>query len=75
MTTPRRRVLRSTRAAATVVDPRQEQRLHRRRQQLQQERATLDRWMAKLKRAFHAVEKAQARINRLERQVPSSEAS
>jgi hypothetical protein len=35
--------------------------------QLEHERVTLSRWLQRLKRAFHAVEKAQRRIARFER--------
>lgn len=66
MTTIRRRVLRSTRPPAAGRD---EQRLVRVREQLSEERATLARWMTRLKRAFHAVEKSQVRVSRLERRL------
>jgi hypothetical protein len=36
---------------------------------LDAERATLSRWMTRLKRAFHCVEKSQARVGRLEREI------
>jgi hypothetical protein len=65
-TTPRRRVLRPLPAIAPV-DPRQQARIQKRREQLAKERAALDRWMVRLKRAFHAVERQQRRIARLER--------
>ena len=71
MTTARRRVLRS--APPTVTDARQQQRLVRVREQLASERAALARWMTRLKRAFHAVEKHQARIGRLERRLNQSQ--
>ena len=66
MTVPRRRVLRP-RPAPVSIDPRRQQQMHKRREQLAKERSALDRWMARLRRAFHAVEKQQARITRLER--------
>ena len=66
MTVPRRRVLRSQ-PAPVSIDPRRQQQLHKRREQLVKERTALDRWMARLRRAFHAVEKQQARIGRIER--------
>ena len=68
MATPRRRLVRP---AATVA-PTDQQRL-RRAQQLRdrrtQDRASLDRWMRRLKRAFHSMEKLQRRIARLDRQI------
>jgi hypothetical protein len=39
------------------------------RTHLGQERITLTRWMARLRRAFHTVERTQQRISRLERQL------
>lgn len=39
------------------------------RQRLAQERIAWSRWMPRLKRAFHAVEKIDRRICRLERQI------
>ena len=67
-TTPRRRVLRGTRPA-----PAQPERSDRRRQaqhaQLVRDQASLARWMTRLKRAFHTVEKLQRRIARAERQL------
>jgi hypothetical protein len=71
MTAARRRVLRS--APLTVTDVRHQQRLEKVREQLTQERAALGRWMTRLKRAFHAVEKQQSRIGRIERRLSQSE--
>ena len=68
MSTPRRRVLRPAHAIS-AVDVRQQARQQKRQEQVARERASLDRWMARLKRAFHAVEKQQNRIARLERQL------
>jgi hypothetical protein len=67
MSTVRRRILRSQRAPA--VDPRLTVRLERLSQKLERERAAHSRWMAKLKRAFHAMERGQRRITRLEKQL------
>jgi len=39
------------------------------------ERQLLTRWMKRLRRAFHAVEKIQARLTRLEKQLTSRETS
>lgn len=67
----RRRVLRSSRPSE--VDGRQSKRLQRRREQLAKERTSLLRWMAKPKRAFHAMERSQARVRRLERSLSQLE--
>jgi hypothetical protein len=40
---------------------------------LDAERAILARWMTRLKRAFHSVEKSQARVGRLEREIAKLE--
>jgi hypothetical protein len=68
MSRVRRRVLRSPQTT-TPVDPRRHARLDKKRSQLISERAALSRWMSKLKRAFHTVEKLQAKIGRLERDI------
>lgn len=67
MTTPRRRVLRPPRPSQTarLEDPR----LERIQSRLESEHEGLRRWMSKLKRAFHAVERHQNRITALERQA------
>lgn len=67
-TIPRRRVLRPV-PAVPEVDARRLSQLHRKRTQLEKERAALARWMSKLKRAFHSVERIQVRAARLERQI------
>ena len=66
MTTPRRRVLRSP---SPTQDPRLLRRIERQREQIAAEHEALTRWMRKLKRAFHEVEKLQARIIRREKQL------
>jgi hypothetical protein len=71
MTTPRRRLIRP--AIAGTPAPEQQRRLQRLRESLQWEQATLVRWMARLKRAFHAVEKSQRRIAQLQRQLTKTE--
>jgi len=43
------------------------------RGRLEAERNALSRWMTRLKRAFHAVEKSQLRIRRLEHLVARQE--
>jgi hypothetical protein len=45
------------------------------REQLHKEQQSLGRWMSRLKRAFHAVEKQQRRVTRLERQIASLDRS
>jgi hypothetical protein len=67
MTAPRRRLVRATPAAPLPAD--QQRRLQKLRGQLDQERAVLARWLTRLKRAFHTVERSQARLRRLERQI------
>ena len=68
MNTPRRRVLRSARPEPRV-DPRQHPRMQKTQAILEKERENLTRWMARLKRAFHSVEKLQLRIARMERRL------
>ena len=67
MTTPRRRVLRPPRTDAE--ESRRISKLATHRQQLDKEQQTLSRWMTKLRRAFHAVEKSQQKVTRLEREI------
>jgi hypothetical protein len=66
MTTPRRRVLRPS-ASVPDVDRRRQAAAAKRLMKLAKERELLQRWMSKLRRAFHAVETTQRRIGRLER--------
>jgi hypothetical protein len=73
MSAPRRRLIRPATSAAP--DPQQQRRLQKLRASLERERAALARWMSKLKRAFHAFEKAQQRTTRLERQIAQMEES
>lgn len=73
MSVPRRRLLRP--ASPSEAIPSRTPRTHqdrRREAQLARERLNLSRWMARLKRAFHAVEKHQGRIGRLERLLSRS---
>jgi hypothetical protein len=72
MTTPRRRLLRIP-LSAPVSGSSQQERLLRLRQRLASERAALARWMTRLRRAFHAVEKRLQSIARVERQIRQSE--
>ena len=64
-TTPRRRVLRPP-SPEPIPDPRQLARLERRRAQLSKDRASLKRWLTKLRRASNSVIDLHARIGRLE---------
>ena len=68
----RRRVLRSPRPAS-AAESRRLARLDKKRTQLEKERAAPARWMSKLKRAFHSMEKLQGRIGRLERDIAQLE--
>ena len=72
MTTPRRRVLRPIRVEP-VADPRQELQIQKRRTQLEQAHASIDRWMTRLRRAFNAIDKQRRRAIRLERQISQLE--
>lgn len=67
MTTPRRRVLRPPRT--DVEDARRQQKLSARRDQLQKEQTGLARWMSRLRRAFHELEKRQKTVRRIEREI------
>ncbi len=71
MTAPRRRILRPL--PKPVNDPQQIQRLQAWRSKLDLERQSFARWLTRLKRAFHAVEKQQGRISRLERLIAQGE--
>ena len=70
MTTPRRRIIRPEPTHDHRPTDRQLQKI---RTRLDSERHALARWMSKLRRAFHGVEKIQQRINRLERQIARKE--
>jgi hypothetical protein len=69
---PRRRLIRTT-AIPAQANPQQQRKAQRLRERLAKERASLARWQTRLKRAFNAVEKAQKKIVRLERQLTTSE--
>ena len=69
MAAPRRVVLRPQRPAADSDAQRQQRTLAQRRTRLQKEQQALVRWMSRLKRAFHAVEKQQRRVTSLERSI------
>ncbi len=65
--TPRRRIVRPT--PSIVTRPRPDPRIQKLRARLEVERAALARWMTRLRRAFHSVERIQRRLVRLERQI------
>jgi hypothetical protein len=67
---PRRRLVHPK---APPPDPQRQRRLRRLREDLEKERTALARWMARLKRAFHATERRQRRIARIERQLTKLE--
>ena len=62
MSTPRRRILRP---APVPSQPHLDRRIHKLQSRLEEERKSLARWMTRLKRAFHTVEKVQQRITRI----------
>jgi hypothetical protein len=72
MSTPRRRLIRPA-LLTTALSPQRQRRLQRLRTYLERERTLLARWMSKLTRAFHTVEKTQRRILRLERTLANQE--
>jgi hypothetical protein len=72
MTTPRRRIVRFT-SATPEPDPRQADRLRKLRERLAGERAALARWMLRLRRAFHQVEKRLRTVARIEREITKAE--
>jgi hypothetical protein len=74
VTTPRRRLVRRP-AHPPTGDERRQRQLARLRLRLEAQRQALARWMSRLRRAFHAVEKHQQRSQRLERQITQREGS
>jgi hypothetical protein len=68
MATPRRRLVRPA-AIATPTTQQRQRRAQQLRGRLAQDRTALNRWMSRLKRAFHSMEKLQVRIARVERQI------
>jgi hypothetical protein len=71
VTTARRQIVRP--APLPVPHPQADRQMQKLRSRLEAERSALTRWMRKLKRAFHSVEKLQLRICRLERQLAQRE--
>jgi hypothetical protein len=72
MSTVRRRVLRTS-APHTAGAIRRQRQIARRRDLLAHQRVGFDRWMARLCRAFNALEKHRRAISRLERQLADFE--
>jgi hypothetical protein len=68
MSTPRRRLVRTT-AVANSATQQRHRRVQTLRSKLTEDRAALARWMSRLRRAFHTVEKIQLRIARIDRQL------
>jgi hypothetical protein len=68
MAAPRRRLVRPP-PAPVARSPDRPLRLQKLRDRAEKERAALAHWMARLKRAFHAIEKGQRALARLERQL------
>jgi len=67
MSIPRRRLVRP--ALAPEPDQQRHHQVQKLRTRLDRERTVLAKWMAKLRRSFHQVEKIQRRLSRLERQI------
>ena len=68
----RRRVIRPP-APESITALRHQERQRKQQARLAKERAIFDRWMARLRRAFHASEKSQRKIARLERDLSRHE--
>lgn len=68
MTTLRRRIVRPQ-SAPSLPNPRPAALLQKRRAQIEQARAGFARWLARLRRACHALDKQQRRLTRLEREL------
>ena len=73
MSQPRRRLLRPI--PSPMDDTRRQSQLHLRRTRLQTEQQSLARWMSRLRRAFHAVERQQRRVSRIEWEITRLERS
>jgi hypothetical protein len=77
MSTVRRRILRPDRPVRPdrAADQRRRLAVAKAQRRLEQERVALARWMSRLKSAFHAVERGQLRVARLERKLAQLEQS
>jgi hypothetical protein len=65
VTAPRRRIVRPP-PAPPAADVQRQRRLQKVRGRLENERAALARWTARLKRTFHSTERLQRQVARLE---------
>jgi septal ring factor EnvC (AmiA/AmiB activator) len=74
MSLPRRRLVRPA-LAPPPAEPRDQRRILKLRSQLEHERAALARWQKRLRRAFTTVEKLQAKVARIERNISQLEGS
>jgi hypothetical protein len=72
MSAPRRRIVRPAPQADPTVQQRQ-RRAQNLRARLAKDRVALARWISRLKRAFHAMERLQTVVSRNERQLASLE--
>lgn len=72
MSTPRRRLIRPA-ISPNALEAQRQRRTQHLRSRLDRERLSLRRWMSRLKRAFHAVERLEARIARIDRQLDTLE--
>lgn len=68
MSTPRRRILRSS-SNGEVENQQLQRQIEKLRTALAKERESLTRWQRRMRRAYTTVQKTQARITRLERQL------
>jgi len=68
MATPRRRIIRPT-AEMPLPDPARQRRVQKLRSRWVAERAALDRWWKRLRRAFNAIEKHLRSIKSIDRQL------
>jgi primosomal protein N'' len=73
MTASRRRILRP--AASQAADARRHAQRDKWVAKLAKDQQALQTWMRRLRRAFHAIERIQGRITRLQRQVGSADAA
>jgi hypothetical protein len=56
-------------APLPAENPQRQQQAQKLRSRLDKERAALARWMSRLTRSFHAVEKSQRKVTTLERRI------
>jgi len=68
LSTPRRRLVRP-RDIIPAQEVQHQRQLHRLHARLDKERVALARWLSRLRRSFHAFERLQQTITRLERQI------